>query len=163
MTACTSCTRDISTRPTTPHDSSPPICTICLEPLATTTTTFPSALKSDPIAEPAVTVIKCGHVFGRNCLTQWMQDSNTCPVCRVKFFVMPKAVDEGLYGEPETEYSALGVYAERSAVEHFSGLLISTPGGREADAVHERVDGDLDEERAGEVGWMSGGRRVYYA
>lgn len=24
----------------------------------------------------------CGHVFGRSCIANWLQDSNTCPMCR---------------------------------------------------------------------------------
>ncbi|KAF5867661.1 uncharacterized protein Bfra_010635lb [Botrytis fragariae] len=32
----------------------------------------------------AVKMKICGHVFGRRCITQWLKDNNTCPMCRRK-------------------------------------------------------------------------------
>ncbi|KAF7852585.1 uncharacterized protein EAF02_012172 [Botrytis sinoallii] len=32
----------------------------------------------------AVKIKKCGHIFGRRCITQWLKDNNTCPMCRRK-------------------------------------------------------------------------------
>ncbi|KAF2830549.1 hypothetical protein CC86DRAFT_402583 [Ophiobolus disseminans] len=145
------CARSTSTRPTTSLDDHPPICTICLEPLSTTSS---SALKYDATAEPAVTIIACGHVFGRNCLARWMQDSNTCPICRVEFFMMPATIVE----EPENPFFALGVCADSSVLEHFSGLVISSrrSGGGGSEGIEDR-------ERSGQVELTSDGRRVYYA
>ncbi|TEY27893.1 hypothetical protein BOTCAL_1078g00030 [Botryotinia calthae] len=30
----------------------------------------------------AVKMKRCGHVFGRGCIVQWMKENNTCPMCR---------------------------------------------------------------------------------
>jgi hypothetical protein len=109
ITTCESCTRDNAIRPTTPDDDQPSTCIICLEPLNIASTPNKT---SEPILEIAVTIKKCGHVFGRNCLEQWMRDANTCPMCRVEFFPMPETTrlegDGQLRNGPETPYYALG-------------------------------------------------------
>jgi hypothetical protein len=74
-------TLDDAIRPATVFEEYPSICIICLEQLAITPSPNP-----DPVPEAAVLINKCGHVFGRNCLTEWMREHNTCPVCRVEFF-----------------------------------------------------------------------------
>ncbi|TGO56009.1 hypothetical protein BOTNAR_0232g00170 [Botryotinia narcissicola] len=32
----------------------------------------------------AVKMKACGHVFGRRCITKWLKENNTCPMCRGK-------------------------------------------------------------------------------
>lgn len=162
---CATCTRDSATRPITAGDECPSICTICLEPL--TTTASHNTHKPTTFSEPAVAITTCGHIFGRNCLTQWMRESNTCPMCRVEFFKMTRpTAEEG----NETPFFALGVYAGAGMMEHFSGLAISLRDEDEtgfgADERH-RVSADLGggggrDERVREVG-KSGGRRVWHA
>ncbi|CAE6995814.1 hypothetical protein P3342_000211 [Pyrenophora teres f. teres] len=82
-------------RPTTADDKLPPTCPICLESWNRGIDTVQNSRSScstsdanDSAAEPAVAIKKCGHIFGRNCLTRWMRDCNTCPVCRIEFFAM---------------------------------------------------------------------------
>jgi hypothetical protein len=53
------------------HDSNDNCC-ICLLPYAN--------------FDPPVRIIQCGHVFHRHCLTTWLEQSSTCPMCRVKLF-----------------------------------------------------------------------------
>ncbi|KAL0486933.1 hypothetical protein AKO1_012139 [Acrasis kona] len=48
--------------------------------------------------------IKCGHMYHLICIKQWMQQSNTCPVCREPLIAKPENVhdvedDEHLGGE----------------------------------------------------------------
>lgn len=35
-------------------------------------------------SETPVRITTCSHVFGRNCITEWLQRSTTCPMCRTK-------------------------------------------------------------------------------
>ncbi|KAF7951856.1 hypothetical protein EAE96_007154 [Botrytis aclada] len=32
----------------------------------------------------AVKIKKCEHIFGRRCITQWLKENDTCPMCRCK-------------------------------------------------------------------------------
>ncbi|KAF2130402.1 hypothetical protein P153DRAFT_217257 [Dothidotthia symphoricarpi CBS 119687] len=120
---CTSGTRNDAIRPST-NGENPSICTICLEPLTVT-----SAHKTPPhdaLTEPAVTIKKCGHVFGRDCLEQWMRNSNTCPMCRIEIFPMSKHKREGDEQQPasntDVPHFALGAYA---------GSFVLMPNSRE--------------------------------
>jgi hypothetical protein len=74
-------TRVTAIRSTDPNEICPPSCLICTETLTTNPTS-----NFVLVPEPAVTIVKCGHVFGRNCLAEWMREHNTCPVCRAEFF-----------------------------------------------------------------------------
>ncbi len=40
---------------------------------------------ADGVAEAAVRIKSCGHVLGEKCLDDWIQQNNTCPVCRKEF------------------------------------------------------------------------------
>jgi hypothetical protein len=86
-----------------------------------------------------------------------MQESNTCPICRVEFFVMPEPAVEEVFGELGVPYFALGVYAGSGVVEHFSGLLISSRDERD-----ERDGGGRQEGVGHEYTDELGRRRVYY-
>jgi len=110
----TPCARDISIRATTPHEACSFSCSICLEQLTTTKST--TVAGPDPDSEPAATIIKCGHVFGRSCLTRWMRDSNPCPICRVEFFVMPESVGEDNSDEDGIPYFGGTVFRSRAHV-----------------------------------------------
>lgn len=63
------------------------ICPICLEPLSGPDPEDPAedlAEDSEDLAEePHVAIkLKCGHVFHRQCLQEWIQKKMTCPICR---------------------------------------------------------------------------------
>ena len=34
---------------------------------------------------PGLAVLPCGHAYHDVCLTKWIDQTNTCPVCRTKF------------------------------------------------------------------------------
>ncbi|KAF7886581.1 uncharacterized protein EAF01_011259 [Botrytis porri] len=50
-------------------------CGICIEPYAEATIPF------EPNHEPSK-MPKCGHVFGRDCIVEWLKNHDTCPLCR---------------------------------------------------------------------------------
>ncbi|KAH7093027.1 hypothetical protein FB567DRAFT_161537 [Paraphoma chrysanthemicola] len=160
-TTCTSCSRDTATRPITPSDDCPSTCTICLEPI--TTTACQKHQRNESLPEPAVAIIQCGHIFGRNCLAQWMRESNTCPICRVEFFEMPKPT---LAENMERPLYAMGVYAGAGVLEHFSGLAIRLREQDETEVgAHERAGSNADRssrERMEEAG-RHGRQSVYHA
>ncbi|KAH7135721.1 hypothetical protein B0J11DRAFT_167752 [Dendryphion nanum] len=92
------------------------VCSICLEPFrlpfnpiahgTLTQSTHHSTLPSEPrYLDVPVTLKMCGHIFGRRCLDQWLQEATTCPVCRIE-------VNKKDH-EPER-------------LRHFSGNLISS-------------------------------------
>ena len=64
------------------------MCPICLEPLAETNPEDPSEdlredLREELTEEPHTAIkLKCGHVFHRGCLQEWLQKNMTCPICR---------------------------------------------------------------------------------
>jgi E3 ubiquitin-protein ligase RNF115/126 len=45
----------------------PPTCTVCCDPIA---------VDSKGMFMP------CGHVYHPDCLTPWLENNNSCPVCR---------------------------------------------------------------------------------
>lgn len=53
-------------------------CAICSEAYQSSTST---PLVTDGIQEAPVKLI-CGHIFGRECITQWLQERDSCPKCR---------------------------------------------------------------------------------
>ncbi|KAK3307069.1 uncharacterized protein B0T15DRAFT_492569 [Chaetomium strumarium] len=53
-------------------------CAICTE----SKLAFPSSDKY--IGDSTPSLLPCGHVFGEQCLQLWLQDHDTCPVCRYK-------------------------------------------------------------------------------
>ena len=60
------------------------MCPICLEPLAETDPEDPSEDITEELTKEPHTAIKlkCGHVFHRACLQEWLQKNLTCPICR---------------------------------------------------------------------------------
>ncbi|KAM0124717.1 hypothetical protein ACHAP3_010184 [Botrytis cinerea] len=50
-------------------------CGICIEPYAEAT------IPLEPNHEPSK-MPKCGHVFGRDCIIEWLKRHDTCPMCR---------------------------------------------------------------------------------
>ncbi|TGO56004.1 hypothetical protein BOTNAR_0232g00120 [Botryotinia narcissicola] len=37
----------------------------------------------------AVKMTRCTHIFGRFCIVEWLQEKDTCPMCRQKIVVIP--------------------------------------------------------------------------
>ncbi|TGO20911.1 hypothetical protein BPAE_0257g00160 [Botrytis paeoniae] len=50
-------------------------CGICIESYAEAT------IPLEPNHEPSK-MPKCGHVFGRDCIVEWLKNHDTCPLCR---------------------------------------------------------------------------------
>lgn len=50
-------------------------CGICIDSYAEAT------IPLEPNHEPAK-MPKCGHVFGRDCIVEWLEKHDTCPLCR---------------------------------------------------------------------------------
>ena len=62
-----------------------PTCSICLEEME---------------LKDAVKVKNCGHMFHKNCISEWIELRNTCPLCRSvikKKFVIYETKYKGLY------------------------------------------------------------------
>jgi len=52
----------------------------------TTTTTTISLHPRKPQPQPPIALIKpCGHVLHDECLREWSQKANSCPICRQTF------------------------------------------------------------------------------
>jgi hypothetical protein len=144
-------------RDTKIYETCPPSCIICFEPLTTFSPPTPGA-------ETAVTIKKCGHVFGKQCLARWMREHNTCPVCRVEFFKSSNTTTAGRTNNDGPEHFALGVYAmDRNTFQ------VMIHGGRQTEV---RVDVNVDmgdsardnrEGRAMATRRSFRGMRCYYA
>ncbi|TGO21393.1 hypothetical protein BPAE_0222g00060 [Botrytis paeoniae] len=37
----------------------------------------------------AVKMPRCSHIFGRSCIAMWLQEKDTCPMCRQKIVIIP--------------------------------------------------------------------------
>ncbi|THV47915.1 hypothetical protein BGAL_0280g00130 [Botrytis galanthina] len=37
----------------------------------------------------AVKMPRCSHIFGRSCIAIWLQEKDTCPMCRQKIVILP--------------------------------------------------------------------------
>lgn len=54
-----------------------------------TSATIPEDLEQGSLSVADHTAIKtscCNNVFGRTCLETWLEDANTCPLCRVELY-----------------------------------------------------------------------------
>ncbi|KAH9864057.1 hypothetical protein J1614_009990 [Plenodomus biglobosus] len=73
----------VGTQPITPsivhasHD-----CFICKNPLAV----HPHTTTSAAASHPALRITSCGHILGVECLSAWLDTSNTCPTCSRTLF-----------------------------------------------------------------------------
>ncbi|KAH9862494.1 hypothetical protein IAQ61_009911, partial [Plenodomus lingam] len=57
-------------------------CVICKDPLALR----PHITTSTPPSHPALRIESCGHTLGLECLSAWLNVSNTCPTCSRTLF-----------------------------------------------------------------------------
>jgi hypothetical protein len=63
--------RELLAAYTTPLKGSHEDCAICLEPFAN---------------DNGVTVSRCKHAFHQDCLSTWIEQSSSCPLCRQQIF-----------------------------------------------------------------------------
>ncbi|KAF2118976.1 hypothetical protein BDV96DRAFT_629538 [Lophiotrema nucula] len=60
------------------------LCGICLETYSTTSKDHHNAVSfTHPNA--------CKHIFGDHCIREWLKDHNTCPLCRIELFRLPRS------------------------------------------------------------------------
>lgn len=46
------------------------------------------ACKIDETEREIPVRLRCGHIFGRVCITKWLLSNDTCPLCRAKVLVI---------------------------------------------------------------------------
>jgi hypothetical protein len=72
-------------------------CTICLDPLL-------------PPTQKPLLIKSCNHTFHHACLSRWLEEQNTCPICRALLFkkkekerpkTMWEELDENAYFIPQ--------------------------------------------------------------
>ncbi|KAF2787128.1 hypothetical protein K505DRAFT_343202 [Melanomma pulvis-pyrius CBS 109.77] len=107
--------------------STPTVCNICLNPITFSHTHM-------AVFERAVTLKKCGHVFGSTCLDKWLENANTCPLCRIE-------VKEDVVVDCPPRAFALGVYMTVKQMQDFHAAMAQT----RVDRAVEREDEDQDE------------------
>lgn len=143
---------------TTSTEPCPPNCTICLEPLTIT----PSDTASNE--EYAVTVDLCGHIFGHDCLTTWMREHDTCPVCRIEFFTLPEPIVQSQVRVDSPEHFALGVYVlGNSSLEVSINSAVQSMRSLQVDAGQESRDEQDESDQPRRGGRSSGGIRRFLA
>lgn len=74
-----------------------PVCIICYNEFGVT--------NPEGVAENAIRLPKCKHIFGAACIKKWFQDSDSCPYCRDK---LPSEFQFGAYVD--------GTYARLHAI-----------------------------------------------
>jgi hypothetical protein len=68
-------------QPHAPRDSE---CAICFENLQAPLVDDKTTQATE--AHVAVMIVSCGHTFGSECLHEWLNTANTCPMCRKVLF-----------------------------------------------------------------------------
>ena len=92
-------------------------CMICLQPYGT--------LNSSTGAVEVQVRLPCSHLVGSFCIATWLQDNNSCPVCRRKFFpAQPRpCLEHGIMSERRSS-----TVRERGRHEQYSIIIEPTEG-----------------------------------
>ena len=100
-------------------------CDICMEPFA----------RSED-CESAVQ-LPCGHIMGRQCISKWLESSNSCPLCRRVLFEnpVPRATDR------EEEWGVFPVTLPRAAVRHREFWDLYSEFSRRQNNIQHRLAG----------------------
>ena len=79
---CIVCLEDLDVVPNTIHDDFQHAEAVALAPISMLQSTHPGNFNN----ELAIAHIKpCGHVLHDECLREWSQKANSCPICRHTF------------------------------------------------------------------------------
>jgi hypothetical protein len=73
-----------------------------------------------------ITVCENGHSFHKNCITNWGQFKDTCPVCRYKLFdkfIDKDKINEKYNTEIENQVENDRIYAEEFLTNQFQEIL----------------------------------------
>ena len=99
-------------------------CNICMESFGSTENPEP------PVRLP------CGHVMGRNCISQWLTTSNSCPLCRRVLF------QHDDFGSPLTETELRNFLSSAAPLTEsgWTDLLEATRSEMEADGLRDFLE-----------------------
>ncbi|KAL8868279.1 MAG: hypothetical protein Q9174_005093 [Haloplaca sp. 1 TL-2023] len=105
---------DLTTGHALPHEDQRVRCNICREPYA--------GYNGDIEMERPVELPGCGHIFGANCIAEWIQtENNSCPICRLPV-LDPRTPDSYPYEEEERR-DQLASWAKESASSPYEYLF----------------------------------------
>ncbi|KAF2642652.1 hypothetical protein P280DRAFT_548095 [Massarina eburnea CBS 473.64] len=89
----------------------------------------------DVLYHTAIKIKSCNHIFGQECLLRWLEEENTCPMCRHQLFkvqVSPNVIDFGSYHfERDPNLEGDGIY---QTIEEIIRVIESN---RDPVAMHE--------------------------
>jgi len=85
-----------------------------------------SSILSDPTP---IKLPGCGHLYHRNCISTWLRQKNTCPVCRSELETVPtlKSLEQLSLGSLKTKMLRWGLISPPPSSSSVSQSLVSQP------------------------------------
>ena len=65
-------------------------CSICLEKLVRSQETENNFFETEINSNKEKKIIQCLHVFHKKCIDTWLENNNSCPLCRFKIYEIEK-------------------------------------------------------------------------